>query len=90
MTDRAAWTIRWCTGDRDDPEAVPWRRERPPDRKAQRRRMWLHAEPIRCKHLIRVLRWCYHNRLELLMLALCVLALVGAEWAAKLLVRHIL
>lgn len=89
MTDRAAWAIRWCTGDRDDPEAVPWRRERPPDRKALRRRMWLYAEPIRCKRLIRVLRWCYHNRLELLMLALCVLALVGAEWAAKLLVRHI-
>lgn len=71
------------------PEVTTWVRLTPPDKREQRRRMWLYAEPIRCKHLIRVLRWCYYNRLELLMLALCVLALVGAEWAAKLLVRHI-
>lgn len=69
-------------------EVTAWVRLTPPDKREQRRRMWLYAEPKRCKRLINVLRWAWWNRVELLMLALCFFAVIGAEWFARLLLQR--
>ena len=68
------------------PEVTTWVRLTPPDKRERRRRMWLYAEPKRCKRLIKALRWAWWNRVELLMLALCFFAVIGAEWMAKMMI----
>lgn len=71
------------------PEVTPWVRLAPPDKREQRRRMWLYATPRRCRGLIRALRWAWWNRVELLLLALCLLAVVAAGWAAKMMIGRL-
>ena len=68
------------------PAVTVWRREITPSKREQRRQMWLYAPPKRCRGLILALRWCWWNRAELLTLALCLLAVVAAGWAAKMMI----
>ena len=82
-------TIIYDTLSNQPPEVIPWTRLTPPDKREQRRRMWLYAEPKRCKWLIKALRWAWWNRVELLMLTLCFFAVIGAEWMAKMLLQQI-
>ena len=85
---RPSQVIRYHYGN-DTPTVTTWLRTTPPDKREQRRRLWLYGTPNRCKLLIKALRWCYWNRWNLFCLLLVWAAVIGCKWFAWVLLLQI-